>query len=125
MEAVIDTGFSLSYRDKILHFLLPLYPRPSSGDGSPHIHALTRLLITLSDPTLTIPLLTSLVPHEKLLAYQLAFDLVEGGSQDFLEALRANLPEGDEVSPFPVTYPYICSNPARTPRIHIPNLSLS
>lgn len=98
MEGVLDTGFSLSYRDQVLRFLFPLFPQPTTGDGSPHVHALTRLLVTLSDPTLTIPLLTSLVAREQLLAYQLAFDLVEGGSQDFLETIRADLPEGDEVN---------------------------
>ena len=54
--------------------------------------------MTLSDPSLTIPLLSSLVTNEELLAYQFAFDLVEGGSQDFLETVRSELPEGDEVS---------------------------
>jgi len=34
------------------------------------------------------------VPAQKLLAYQFAFDLVEGGSQDFLEGIRNELPEG-------------------------------
>lgn len=96
MEAVIDTGFPLSYRDKVLNFLFPLFPRPTTADGSPHAHALTRLLVTLSNPALTLPLLTSLVPTEKVLAYQLAFDLVEAGSQDFLEAIRSGLPEGSE-----------------------------
>ena len=100
MEGVLDTGFSLSYRDQVLRFLFPLFPQPTAGDGSPHVHALTRLLVTLSDPSLTIPLLASLVSCEPLLAYQFAFDLVEGGSQDFLETLRAELPEGDEVCPF-------------------------
>lgn len=98
MEAVLDTGFSLSYRDQVLHFLFPLFPQSTTGDGSPHVYALTRLLVTLSSPSLTVPLLTSLVPKEKLLAYQFAFDLVEGGAQDFLEAVRNELPEGDSVS---------------------------
>lgn len=98
MEAVLDTGFSLSYRDQVLHKLLPLFPPPTTEPKSPHVHALTRLLVTLSDASLTVPLLTSLVPHEKLLAYQFAFDLVEGGAQDFLENVRSELPEGDEVS---------------------------
>jgi len=97
MEGVLDTGFSLSYRDQVLRFLFPLFPRPTAGDGSPHVHALTRMLVTLSDPSLTIPLLSSLVRSEQLLAYQFAFDLVEGGSQDFLETLRTDLPEGDQV----------------------------
>ena len=94
MEAVLDTGFKLSYRNEVLHFLLPLFPSPSSH--SPHIYALTRLLVTLADATLTVPLFTSLVPNEKLLAYQFAFDFVEGGSQEFLEAVRNELPIGSE-----------------------------
>lgn len=95
MEAVVDTHFSLSYRSHVLNFLFPLFPPLEAR--SPHIHAVTRLLVTLSDASLTVPLLVSLVPREKLLAYQLAFDLVEGGAQDFLEAIRTDLPKGDEV----------------------------
>ncbi|KAJ7092624.1 D-isomer specific 2-hydroxyacid dehydrogenase [Mycena epipterygia] len=95
MEGVLDTGFSLSYRDQVLSFLFPLFPQPVAGDSSPHVHSLTRLLVTLSSPSLTVPFITSLVPKEKLLAYQFAFDLVEGGSQDFLESVRTDLPEGD------------------------------
>ena len=62
-----------------------------------HVYALTRILVTLNSPKLTISFLTSLVPSQKLLAYQFAFDLVEGGGQDFLEAVRKDLPEGSEV----------------------------
>ncbi|KAF6766119.1 armadillo-type protein [Ephemerocybe angulata] len=96
MEGVLDTGFPLSYRDQVLRFIFPLFPTPTVGDASPHVHALTRLLVTLSDPEITIPFLTSLVANQQLLAYQIAFDLVEGGSQDYLENLRTSLPEGDE-----------------------------
>ncbi|KAG6853583.1 hypothetical protein C0991_003107 [Blastosporella zonata] len=98
MEAVLDTGFPLSYRDQVLQFLYTLFPAPTTGDGSPYILSVTRLLITLSDPALTVPLLVSLVPNQPLLAYQFAFDLVEGGAQDFLESVRRDLPEGDEVT---------------------------
>ncbi|KAH7928528.1 26S proteasome regulatory complex non-ATPase subcomplex Rpn2/Psmd1 subunit [Leucogyrophana mollusca] len=94
MEAVLDTGFSLSYRDQVLNFLLPLFPPPTTRTKSPHIHALARLLVTLNKPSLTVPLLTSLVPKERLLAYQFAFDLVEGGARDFLEGVRNDLPKG-------------------------------
>lgn len=97
MEAVLDTGFSLLYRDQVLNFLLPLFPAPSSKTKSSHIHSLARLLVTLNNPSLTVPLLTSLVPKEKLLAYQFAFDLAEGGTRDFLEGVRKHLPEGTEV----------------------------
>ncbi|KAK2461999.1 hypothetical protein APHAL10511_006462 [Amanita phalloides] len=96
MDAVVDAGFSLSYRDEVLEFLFPLFPPPAVGERSPHVIALTRLLITLSKPSITVPFLTSLIPQENLLAYQLAFDLAEGGSQDFLESIRSQLPEGDE-----------------------------
>ncbi|GLB36072.1 putative proteasome/cyclosome repeat [Lyophyllum shimeji] len=98
MEAVLDTGFSLSYRDQVLQFIYPLFPQPTIGDGSSHIPSMTRLLITLSSPSLTVPLLVSLVPKQSLLAYQFAFDLVEGGAQDFLESVRSELPEGDEAT---------------------------
>jgi 26S proteasome regulatory subunit N2 len=98
MEAVLDTGFSLSYRDHVLHFLLPLFPRPTLDNQSSHLHAHTRLLVTLGNPALTASLLISMVPQEKLLAYQFAFDLVEGGAQDFLESVRNELPEGGLVS---------------------------
>lgn len=105
MEAVIDTQFSLSYRDLVLQFLYPLFPPPENR--SPHIHALTRLLVALSSSTTTVPLLVSLVPRKKLLAYQFAFDLVEGGPQDFLEAIKTELPEGDDEVRLDWVYTYI------------------
>ena len=56
--------------------------------------------MTLSLPSLTIPFLVSLVDEglrgkreEFAIAYQIAFDLVEGGTQDFLEAVRSGLPQ--------------------------------
>lgn len=97
MEAVLDNHFPLSYREQVLNFLYPLFPSPTIDSKSPYIHSLTRLLVTLSNPALTVSLLVSLVPREKLIAYQLAFDLVEGGAQDFLESIRNDLPVGDEV----------------------------
>ncbi|THV07679.1 26S proteasome regulatory complex, non-ATPase subcomplex, Rpn2/Psmd1 subunit [Dendrothele bispora CBS 962.96] len=98
MDAVIDTGLSLSYRDTVLRFLYPLFPQLSVKNDSQHLHALTRLLVTLSDPSLATPLLVSLVPKENLLAYQLAFDLVEGGARDYLESIQTSLPDGDKDS---------------------------
>jgi 26S proteasome regulatory subunit N2 len=97
MEAVLDNHFPLSYREQVLNFLYPLFPSPTIDSKSPYIHSLTRLLVTLSNPALTVSLLVSLVSREKLIAYQLAFDLVEGGAQDFLESIRNDLPVGDEV----------------------------
>lgn len=79
MDAVFDTAFPLSYRDQVLQFPYPLFPPPSTNAKSPHVHSLTRLLVTLSSPSLAAPFLKSLAPREKLLAYQFTFDLVEGG----------------------------------------------
>jgi 26S proteasome regulatory subunit N2 len=93
MDAVIDGNVSLNVRDQVLHFLLPLFPALDSSARTPHVHALTRLLVTLGDPALTMRMLTALVTKNKLLAYQFAFDLVEGGAQDFLESLRNDLPK--------------------------------
>ena len=40
----------------------------------------------------------SIIPKEKLLAYQVAFDLVEGGAQEFLKGVREALPVSEHVS---------------------------
>ncbi|KAI6031668.1 26S proteasome regulatory complex non-ATPase subcomplex Rpn2 Psmd1 subunit [Pisolithus microcarpus] len=95
MEIVLDTGFSLSYRDRILNFLSPLFPPPSQSNST-HMLALVRLHVTLNNPSITVSLLSSLVPKEKLIAYQFAFDLVEGGARDFLEGVRKDLPQGKD-----------------------------
>ena len=71
MDSVIDMNFSLSYRNEVLNFLLPLFP-PLESKAS-HVYAVTRILVTLSNPSVTVPMLTKLIPKEKLLAYQLAF----------------------------------------------------
>jgi len=62
MEVVLDSGFKLAYRDEVLNFVLPLFPPPTHQ--SPHIHTLTRLLVTLSSAPLTVRMLTSLVPKD-------------------------------------------------------------
>ncbi|KAI0689525.1 armadillo-type protein, partial [Cerioporus squamosus] len=75
---------------------VPLPALPCSDAKSTHVYALTRILITLKSPEMTINFLNSLVPRQKLLAYLFTFDLVEGGGQDFREAIRKDLPEGTE-----------------------------
>ncbi|KAF8331501.1 26S proteasome regulatory complex, non-ATPase subcomplex, Rpn2/Psmd1 subunit [Cantharellus anzutake] len=98
MEAVLDTGFTLAFRDKVLHHILPLFP--PLAPKARHIHTLTRIHVALSSPPLTIPLLSGLVEEglngdkdQLAVAYQIAFDLVEGATQDFLEAVRSGFPE--------------------------------
>jgi 26S proteasome regulatory subunit N2 len=60
--------------------------------------------VTLSLPSITIPILVSLVDgglqgkrEQFAISYQIAFDLVEGGTQDFLEAVRSGLPQHSTV----------------------------
>jgi 26S proteasome regulatory subunit N2 len=93
MDAVFETSFTLSYRLAVLQFIFPLFP--PLQDSSPHIHAVTRILVTLSLPSLTIPYLTTLVPDRLLLAYQVAFDLFESGVQEFLQTVMQQLPDGE------------------------------
>ncbi|KIY50568.1 26S proteasome subunit RPN2a [Fistulina hepatica ATCC 64428] len=104
MSAVTNTAFSLSYRDRVLNYLFTLYPRPGSSSSYPHVHALTRLLVTLANPSLTVNFLSSLIPDTSngapssstavKLAYQFAFDLVQSGAPDFLSSVLRQLPEG-------------------------------
>ncbi|KAJ3516366.1 hypothetical protein NLJ89_g1157 [Agrocybe chaxingu] len=75
MEGVLNTGFSLSYRDEVLRFLFPLFPRPTAGDGSPHVHALTPK--------------SSWRTSSLLIWWRAAHKI-------FLETLRTQLPQGDE-----------------------------
>ncbi|KAG1720309.1 uncharacterized protein EDB91DRAFT_1257041 [Suillus paluster] len=128
MEAMLNTGFSLSYHDQVLSSLLPLFPPPTSLSKSPHIHTLAWLLVTLNKLSLVTPFLTSLIPKDRLLAYQFTFNLVEGGARDFLQGVKAILPEGKEdvlearmsiyhtasQSPHP---PLICPHPQCSPML--------
>ncbi|KAG8834158.1 proteasome regulatory particle base subunit [Serendipita sp. 399] len=92
-DGVFETSFTLSYRMAVLRFIFPLFP-PLSENCS-HIHAVTRILVTLSSAPLTIPYLCNLVPDKLLLAYQIAFDLFESGVQEFLQTVMQQLPEGE------------------------------
>jgi len=95
-EAVLETGFTLAFCDKVrrfslvcstafdipywqvLHHILLLFP-PLSPKAR-HIHTLTRIHVILSLPSLTIPFLTGLVEeglksnkHQLVVTYQIAF----------------------------------------------------
>lgn len=93
MDAVFETSFTLTYRMAVLKFMFPLFP--PLEENCPHFHAVTRILVTLSSPQLTIPYLTALVPDRLILAYQVAFDLFESGVQEFLQTVMQQLPEGE------------------------------
>ena len=100
IDAALETSFTLSYRNQVLNFILPLFP-PLSPRCT-YIHDVTRILVTLSSASQTVPLLTALIPGQHLLAYQIAFDLAEGGAQDYLQGVRDQLPTS-EVRAYPET----------------------
>ncbi|CUA76623.1 26S proteasome regulatory subunit rpn2 [Schizosaccharomyces pombe 972h-] [Rhizoctonia solani] len=94
MDAVLDVGFNLATRNRVLHHLCPLFPLPKPGAN--YTIALTRLHVALATPAVTIPLFQKLIDSgdktNRLLACQLAFDLVEGSTQDFLRIVSNSLP---------------------------------
>ncbi|KAG8696227.1 proteasome regulatory particle base subunit [Ceratobasidium sp. 395] len=98
MDAVLDVGFNLATRNRVLHHLCPLFPLPKPG--AQYTLALTRLHVSLETPTVTTPLFEKLVETDdkthRLLAYQLAFDLVEGCTQDFLRLVSTSLPSDEK-----------------------------
>ncbi|CAE6441981.1 unnamed protein product [Rhizoctonia solani] len=94
MDAVLDVGFNLATRNRVLHHLCPLFPLPKPGAN--YTIALTRLHVALATPVVTIPLFQKLIETgdktNRLLACQLAFDLVEGSTQDYLRIVSNSLP---------------------------------
>ncbi|KAG9126952.1 proteasome regulatory particle base subunit, partial [Ceratobasidium sp. 392] len=97
MEAVLDVGFNLATRNRVLHHLCPLFPLPKPG--AQYTLALTRLHVALETPSVTTPLFQKLIESDdktnRLLASQLAFDLVEGCTQDFLRLVSNSLPSSE------------------------------
>ncbi|QRW18607.1 26S proteasome regulatory complex, subunit Rpn2/Psmd1 [Rhizoctonia solani] len=97
MDAVLDVGFNLATRNRVLHHLCPLFPLPKPGAN--YTIALTRLHVALATPSVTNPLFQKLIESgdktNRLLACQLAFDLVEGSTQDFLRIVSNSLPSGE------------------------------
>ncbi|KAG8710207.1 proteasome regulatory particle base subunit [Ceratobasidium sp. 423] len=98
MDAVLDVGFNLATRNRVLNHLCPLFPLPKPGAN--YTIALTRLHVALATPIVTTPLFKQLIDSgdktNRLLACQLAFDLVEGSTQDFLKIVSNSLPSTED-----------------------------
>ena len=89
MEAMLDTGSSLSYHDQVLAscYLSSLLLHHFQ---SPHTYMLLLdCWLPSNKPSLVIPLLTSLIPKDRPLTNQFASDLVEGGARDFFQGVKA------------------------------------
>ncbi|KDE05351.1 hypothetical protein MVLG_04266 [Microbotryum lychnidis-dioicae p1A1 Lamole] len=96
-EGVIS-GSSRAYKTQVLNLLLRLF----NSLPSPDYFSVTQCFVYLNDPSLASDLLSSLlclsststkVPSEEaiLTAYQIAFDLAETATQEFLETVRNSL----------------------------------
>ncbi|GAA5866599.1 hypothetical protein JCM1840_002395 [Sporobolomyces johnsonii] len=99
-EGVLVASSSRTYKNEVLHLLIKLY----SSLSSPDYFAITQCFVYLNDPSLASSLLSSLLnlsaasdkakePEEEkvLIAYQIAFDLAETATQEFLEVVRSSL----------------------------------
>ncbi|SCV74944.1 BQ2448_7973 [Microbotryum intermedium] len=96
-EGVIS-GSSRAYKTQVLNLLLRLF----NSLPSPDYFSVTQCFVYLNDPSLASDLLSSLLclsstsptePSEEaiLTAYQIAFDLAETATQEFLETVRNSL----------------------------------
>ncbi|KAK4702398.1 26S proteasome regulatory subunit N2, partial [Phenoliferia sp. Uapishka_3] len=97
-EGVIG-GSSRSYKNEVLQLLIKLF----TSLPSPDYFSICQCFVYLNDPALASNLLSSLLSlspsasatpvsdENQLTAYQIAFDLAETATQEFLEVVRATL----------------------------------
>ncbi|GJN93401.1 hypothetical protein Rhopal_006456-T1 [Rhodotorula paludigena] len=97
-EGVAVGGQSRSYKNEILQLLIKLF----ESLPSPDYFAITQCFVYLNDPSLASSLLSSLLKLDStapeapaddnvLIAYQIAFDLAETATQEFLQVVRTSL----------------------------------
>ncbi|KAK9900186.1 26S proteasome regulatory complex, non-ATPase subcomplex, Rpn2/Psmd1 subunit [Cystobasidium minutum MCA 4210] len=105
LEAAMTIVLKLDFRNKVLRLLVQLF----SSLPSPDHFSMLRCFVHLNDPTLATNLLTDLLspsslkqdPDNLLKAYQIAFDLVDTASQEFLGIVAGGLSSSSSTSSVP------------------------
>ncbi|KAI8802866.1 armadillo-type protein [Cladochytrium replicatum] len=94
MESAMTLVESVEFRNKLLRSLVKLY----NNLKEPDYFSVAQCLVHLNDPTACSEMLKSLLSSgedSKLIAYQVAFDLEENATQQFLARVKAGLPAAD------------------------------
>ena len=93
LEAVMTLATTLEVRNKVLRLLVDRF----SALAKPDYFSITQCFVYLNDPIPASDLLKSLLSSKKagnesvLIAYQVAFDLADTATQEFLQLVRDNL----------------------------------
>lgn len=98
---VLDSSINLvnvrEFRNKVLRSLVPLI----TGLEEPDYFAISKIIVQLNDSSLAIKLFNDLLAHsededKRLVAYQVAFDLVASASQELLEKVHSEFEKNTE-----------------------------
>ncbi|KAJ3148007.1 proteasome regulatory particle base subunit [Geranomyces variabilis] len=93
LEASMNIIQNLNFRNDVLRVLVKLY----QNLPEPDYISISQCLLHLNDPTSCSQLLSTLIGLDErhhLIAYQVAFDLEDNGTQDFLQKVIKGLPAG-------------------------------
>ncbi|KAI7871307.1 armadillo-type protein [Spinellus fusiger] len=92
LEVCMTLVQNLEFRNQVLRLLVTLYQTLEEPDYV----SVSQCLVHLNDATKCASILQSLVvKEEELMAYQIAFDLEENATQEFLSKVSKALPEDD------------------------------
>ncbi|KAJ3005211.1 proteasome regulatory particle base subunit [Thoreauomyces humboldtii] len=91
LEASMSIVQNLNFRNDVLRLLVKLY----QNLADPDYISISQCLLHLNDPSACAELLQTLVAKDErhhMIAYQVAFDLEDNATQDFLQKIMAGLP---------------------------------
>ncbi|SAM01373.1 hypothetical protein [Absidia glauca] len=95
LEVSMTLVQQLEFRNQVLQLLVELYQNLQEPDYI----SISQCLVHLNDSPAAAKLLKELIEkNEELMAYQIAFDLEEIATQDFLSKVASNLPVQEDVN---------------------------